>query len=360
VVSDKKLPTATSGIFNAEVRSYSDYYPFGQLVPNRHGSSDSYRYGFQGQEMDNEIKGEGNSLNYTFRMHDSRIGRFFAVDPLFRKYPYNSTYAFSENSVIAYVELEGLEKKPAYIMDGPIDALNNFLKRKGGLDAIDYNPDDAKDGKEASELLAKKKEALTRTVKATKVVQKATYVTIGIGATPFVIGGLAEAGAGAVIAEGGSYLWAQGAGMVTSEIAGYRALWYGIRANPWTTSAIAAYGVGNNTLSQYAANGNQLGDVNWMEAGFSAIPGKLSTVLGEGLNFSWNKKNQGIRYDFTSKQALISIGGGLFSNYFGDKTDNYLDGEQGGWFTKEFFKFQVETTTNIDPDIIIDKFEEKE
>ena len=80
------------------------------LVPNRHGSSNSYRYGFQGQEKDDEIKGEGNSLNYTFRMHDPRVGRFFAVDPLFRAYPFNSPYAFSENRVIDAIELEGGEK----------------------------------------------------------------------------------------------------------------------------------------------------------------------------------------------------------------------------------------------------------
>ena len=87
----------------------SDYYPFGMLVPNRHGSSSSYRYGFQGQEKDDEIKGEGNSLNYTFRMHDPRVGRFFARDPLERSYPWNSPYSFSENRVIDGVELEGLE-----------------------------------------------------------------------------------------------------------------------------------------------------------------------------------------------------------------------------------------------------------
>jgi RHS repeat-associated protein len=85
-------------------------YSFGQLVPNRHFSTPAYRYGFQNQEMDNEIKGEGNSLNYTFRMHDPRIGRFFAVDPLTKKYPHNSPYAFSENDVISSIELEGLEK----------------------------------------------------------------------------------------------------------------------------------------------------------------------------------------------------------------------------------------------------------
>jgi hypothetical protein len=60
--------------------------------------------------MDNEIKGEGNSLNYEFRMHDPRIGRFFAIDPLFKRYPHNSVYAFSENRVIDAIELEGLEQ----------------------------------------------------------------------------------------------------------------------------------------------------------------------------------------------------------------------------------------------------------
>jgi RHS repeat-associated protein len=70
----------------------------------------SYRYGFQGQESDDEVKGEGNSVNYKYRMHDPRVGRFFATDPLENKYPANSPYAFSENNVIHAVELEGLEK----------------------------------------------------------------------------------------------------------------------------------------------------------------------------------------------------------------------------------------------------------
>ena len=79
------------------------------LVPNRHASSNNYRYGFQGQEKDDELKGEGNSLNYTFRMHDPRVGRFFAVDPLAPKYPFYSPYHFSSNSPISSIELEGLE-----------------------------------------------------------------------------------------------------------------------------------------------------------------------------------------------------------------------------------------------------------
>ena len=71
--------------------------------------SNGYRYSFQGQESDNEIKGEGNSVNYKYRMHDPRIGRFFAVDPLSAKYPFYSPYVFSGNRVIDARELEGLE-----------------------------------------------------------------------------------------------------------------------------------------------------------------------------------------------------------------------------------------------------------
>ncbi len=79
------------------------------MLPNRHGGSDSYRFGFQGQEKDDEIKGEGNSLNYKYRMHDPRVGRFFAVDPSAREFAWNSSFAYSENRVIDRIELEGME-----------------------------------------------------------------------------------------------------------------------------------------------------------------------------------------------------------------------------------------------------------
>jgi RHS repeat-associated protein len=111
------------------------------LVPNRHGSSNSYRYGFQGQEKDDELKGEGNSLNYTFRMHDPRVGRFFAVDPLTGRFPYNSPYAFSENRVIDGIELEGLEVVhfgvPGHIV-GSIN-LNTMSEQQIQKKLIEYN-----------------------------------------------------------------------------------------------------------------------------------------------------------------------------------------------------------------------------
>ncbi|WP_300666021.1 hypothetical protein [Fluviicola sp.] len=108
-----KLVAHNAYIVTADVKSYSDYYPFGMKLPQRNGiEGDFYRYGFQGQEMDDEIKEGGNSINFEFRMHDPRIGRFFAIDPMFRSFPWNSSYAFSENKLIAFGELEGKESTP--------------------------------------------------------------------------------------------------------------------------------------------------------------------------------------------------------------------------------------------------------
>jgi RHS repeat-associated protein len=76
-------------------------------MPGRQFSQEEYRYGFQGQETDKEWL--GSAVSYKYRVHDARIGRFLSVDPLASKYPYNSQYAFSENSPIAYIELEGAE-----------------------------------------------------------------------------------------------------------------------------------------------------------------------------------------------------------------------------------------------------------
>ena len=84
----------------------------------------SYRFGFNGQEMDNDIKGTGNSLEFKYRIYDSRLGKFLSVDPLAPEYPWNSTYAFAENDVIRCIDLEGAEKQVAIdgtILNGPVD-----------------------------------------------------------------------------------------------------------------------------------------------------------------------------------------------------------------------------------------------
>lgn len=83
-------------------------------MPNRHGQSASYRYGFQGQEKDDEVKGEGNSLNYTFRMHDPRAGRFFAIDPLAEHGPEYSPYSFCFNNPMHFTDPDGRWPFPSW------------------------------------------------------------------------------------------------------------------------------------------------------------------------------------------------------------------------------------------------------
>ena len=100
------------------LRSSSHTFTSPHLPPM---GSRSLKVGFQGQLQDDEVKGEGNSVNFEYRMHDPRLGRFFAVDPLAKDFPWNSPYAFSENRLIDGVELEGLEVKQVtttYNLDG--------------------------------------------------------------------------------------------------------------------------------------------------------------------------------------------------------------------------------------------------
>lgn len=132
--------------FEPNIISYFDYYPpYGMQMPGRKGNTPAYRYGFQGQESDPEVKGEGNSINYKYRMHDPRVGRFFAVDPLAPDYPWNSPYAFSENKVIHAVELEGLESYEINNeADGWFDWLFNWFDTDSEAsilsDIKSYNP----------------------------------------------------------------------------------------------------------------------------------------------------------------------------------------------------------------------------
>lgn len=137
-VPTSQAPTSLSH-YAAEVRSFSDYYPFGLLMPGRHdpGDLDEYRFAFQGQEHDDEINGStATSYAFEYRMHDPRIGRFLSIDPLFMKYPHWSPYVFSGNRIIDMIELEGLE--PTEPLSFWTRLLNNATGRMYENRALDW------------------------------------------------------------------------------------------------------------------------------------------------------------------------------------------------------------------------------
>jgi len=51
-------------------------------------------------------------------MYDNRVGRFLSVDPLTKQYPWLSPYQYAENSPIANIDIDGLEK--SYAADGRV------------------------------------------------------------------------------------------------------------------------------------------------------------------------------------------------------------------------------------------------
>ena len=113
-IGDKKIQhTANNGdvdYYLADVITSSDYYPFGMLMPGRnYAANKTYRYGFNGKENDNEIKGEGNQQDYGMRVYDPRIGRFLSVDPLAASYPWYTPYQFAGNRPVIAIDLDGME-----------------------------------------------------------------------------------------------------------------------------------------------------------------------------------------------------------------------------------------------------------
>ncbi len=115
-ITDKKLQVSTNttstAYFEADVQTVQDYYAFGMQMPGRKLSG-GYRYGFNGKENDNEVKGEGNQQDYGMRICDGRIGKFLSVDPITSSYPMLTPYQFSSNRPIDGIDLDGLEYKSA-------------------------------------------------------------------------------------------------------------------------------------------------------------------------------------------------------------------------------------------------------
>jgi RHS repeat-associated protein len=78
-------------------------------MPGRQFNNGNYRYGFNGKENDNEVKGIGNQQDYGERIYDTRLARFLSVDPLTKEYPYYSPYHFAGNTPIQAIDRDGLE-----------------------------------------------------------------------------------------------------------------------------------------------------------------------------------------------------------------------------------------------------------
>ena len=131
-IIDKRLPVLNSSgnlsYYEADVVTATNYYPFGMQMPGRkYDAGSGYRYGFNGKENDNEVKGEGNQQDYGMRIYDPRLGRFLRVDPITADYPELTPYQFASNTPIAAIDIDGLEGIiPTYGMEHAFPALAKY------------------------------------------------------------------------------------------------------------------------------------------------------------------------------------------------------------------------------------------
>lgn len=102
------------------ILSVSTYSSFGAPLEDgsTNWSNESYRYGFNGMEKDDEMKGAGNSYDFGARIYDPRLGYFLSIDPLTRKYASQSPYVYAANSPLRYIDLHGM---------GPADAAKSGM-----------------------------------------------------------------------------------------------------------------------------------------------------------------------------------------------------------------------------------------
>ncbi|MCX6147484.1 MAG: hypothetical protein NTW25_09595 [Candidatus Kapabacteria bacterium] len=130
-IGDMKIPTGTRGVapFVVDEKAVNDYYPYGMLISDRSWSSGSSRYGYNGKELDNELKGTGNSLDFGDRMGDPRIGgRFYGLDLLASTYAGHSPYAYAGENPILFIDFDGKGLKQSN--------KNNILTAKGFFSVI--------------------------------------------------------------------------------------------------------------------------------------------------------------------------------------------------------------------------------
>ncbi|HVX01278.1 MAG TPA: RHS repeat-associated core domain-containing protein [Candidatus Babeliaceae bacterium] len=114
-ISDKKIGhdagNGTIDYYTADVLSAQDFYPGGMQMPGRtYTAGNQYRYGFNGKEMDNEVKGIGNEYDYGERIYDPRVVVWLSTDKMQAKHPGESPYLFVGGNPIHFLDPDGKDR----------------------------------------------------------------------------------------------------------------------------------------------------------------------------------------------------------------------------------------------------------
>ena len=93
--------------FVPEYQSFGLYYAYGATMPGTTYASSSglYRFGFNGQERDNEVEGNGNINTAEFWEYDTRLGRRWNLDPVYNSF--ESRFCVNGNNPVFFIDPNG-------------------------------------------------------------------------------------------------------------------------------------------------------------------------------------------------------------------------------------------------------------
>ena len=303
-----------------------------------------YRYGFNGKENDNEVKGNGNQLDYGARILDTRLGRFHSVDPLAKQFAYYSPYQSTGNNPIRFIDLDGQEptSPPEFlkniqlthdldkgnVVDGYFDP-NDRLHYMSVEKLYDQNKQQAffihKDNQgnasywvsqESTLRVHRKSDGSTEanghweryeTYEQTQQKIRADAPDVILA---FLGGGAAVAAAAPVIAP---YAVAYGTQVATASI-GSRFIAAGADASVQYAGNLMEYGWGKQNLN----------NINWSSSGLAFINPASIVTTGIGGNFLKYAKEDGFKKaiggtEFNVKTATLSsmvdVGGGELGDF---------------------------------------------
>jgi RHS repeat-associated protein len=140
VIGDTRIANVTANSIsgqNADVYSHTDYYAFGMVF--REQVTSNYRYGFNGQEKDNEILGNGNSYTAEYWQYDSRLGRRWNLDP--KPFKGISDYACFINNPVLFNDPDGDVVDFTHLMANDRDAAMQILTDLKALTGLDLHID---------------------------------------------------------------------------------------------------------------------------------------------------------------------------------------------------------------------------
>jgi RHS repeat-associated protein len=292
-VSDKKRgkdinSDGTVDYYIPYVVTAQDYSSFGATMPGRKFSTiNNYRYGYNGKEEDDEVKGDGNQQDYGFRIYDPRIARFLSVDPLTKSYPMLTPYQYSSNRPIDGIDRDGLEygfewRLTFWIIKAKLgisnsDGIQKQISEHTQASNNNYGQfDETKDIGE--QVRDNQKKALE-----TKVNIVTTYTKAGVTASAIVLTPYAISAGVVVLPE----LFAVGAG---TQISSYL-----------TQSTVSAF---FDATSQKIITGK----VDWADVASNYLPlkGKLGAVVSGGIQAAFDYQDGNFKTVFDTKSVSES------------------------------------------------------